>query len=286
MAASARRYPAVSPPGNRPGSWPSGWADPLRPSPARSPATAAGTATEPPRPMQPPTNAGADPSRPSSPNGLLCAPWWRSSLLCAGRPSRSQDGCDDSFLVTPPCRSRTKRSTSRSTIPAAPGDRPQPHPEAAVRQAHAVRRSPAGPPGGASSAAWCPSPPAPPRSKTARSRADAHSAGALVTFRPSSSGTLDGCTRSDVCRPKRCLPDTLPPRKPDDRRSGRSLCRVRPPRPGPGPSWRQLHVRPRLGGEKNPAGPESHTYAGEPFAQIRPSSSRSSSRSRLTWSSS
>lgn len=44
----------------------------LRPSPARSPATAAGTAIELPRPMQPPTNAGADPSRPSLPSGLLC----------------------------------------------------------------------------------------------------------------------------------------------------------------------------------------------------------------------
>nr|WP_246586449.1 helix-turn-helix domain-containing protein [Streptomyces yatensis] len=41
----------------------------------------------------------------------LCAPWWKPSWLCAGHPSRSQDGCDGSFLVTSPCRSRMKRST-------------------------------------------------------------------------------------------------------------------------------------------------------------------------------
>nr|WP_257042089.1 helix-turn-helix domain-containing protein [Streptomyces sp. TLI_55] len=42
-------------------------------------------------------------------------PWWKPSWLCAGHPSRSQAGCSGSFLVTPPCRSRTKRSTSRYT---------------------------------------------------------------------------------------------------------------------------------------------------------------------------
>ncbi|MFE4874267.1 IS30 family transposase [Streptomyces sp. NPDC056682] len=57
----------------------------------------------------------AGPSGPSSPNGPLYAPWWRPSWLCAGRPSRSQDGCAARSPVTPPYRSRTKRSTSRST---------------------------------------------------------------------------------------------------------------------------------------------------------------------------
>lgn len=90
--------------------------------------------------MQPPTDPGADPSKPSSPSGSLCAPWWRPSWLCAGRPSRSQDGCDGNFLMTPPCRSRTKRSTSRSTTVAGarrPTAASRSHAAAEVRQAHA-----------------------------------------------------------------------------------------------------------------------------------------------------
>lgn len=91
--------------------------------------------------MRSPTSAGSDPSRPGSPNGPLCVPWWRPRWLCAGHPSRSQDGCDGSFLVTPPCRSRTKRSTSRSTTlagakqstAASPSDCGQPGPCAARR---------------------------------------------------------------------------------------------------------------------------------------------------------
>ncbi|MEW2498714.1 helix-turn-helix domain-containing protein [Streptomyces nodosus] len=71
---------------------------------------------------QPPTSAGAAPSGPSSPNNLLFAPWWKPSWPCAGHPSRSRDGCDGTSLVTPPCRSRMMRSTSRSTTPV--GARP------------------------------------------------------------------------------------------------------------------------------------------------------------------
>ncbi|WP_331748877.1 helix-turn-helix domain-containing protein (plasmid) [Streptomyces sp. NBC_00984] len=37
----------------------------------------------------------------------------KPALCCL--PSRSQDGCDTSSPVTPPCRSRTKRSASRAT---------------------------------------------------------------------------------------------------------------------------------------------------------------------------
>ncbi|MFD8229114.1 transposase [Streptomyces massasporeus] len=62
------------------------------------------------------TPAGVGPSRPSSPNGPFYAPWWKPSWLCAGHPSRSQDGCDWSFRVRAPCRSRTKLSNCRSTI--------------------------------------------------------------------------------------------------------------------------------------------------------------------------
>ncbi|MEF9915643.1 helix-turn-helix domain-containing protein [Streptomyces sp. P5-A9] len=70
----------------------------------RSPSTvsrevaAAGTATVP----RPPTHLGAGPIRvPSSPNGLLCARWWKPTWLCTGLPSRSQDGCGASAPVTP-----------------------------------------------------------------------------------------------------------------------------------------------------------------------------------------
>lgn len=70
-----------------------------------------------------------------------------------------QDGCDGSFLVTPPCRSRTKRSAYRSTTLAGARRSSAPSPSGCGQPGPcAVRRSPAGPPGGASSAAWCPSP--------------------------------------------------------------------------------------------------------------------------------
>ncbi|MEU9117911.1 helix-turn-helix domain-containing protein [Streptomyces sp. NPDC048483] len=52
------------------------------------PATAAGTTIAPRPPMWPPTSGGAVPSRSSSPNGPLCARWWRQSSPCAGRPNR------------------------------------------------------------------------------------------------------------------------------------------------------------------------------------------------------
>lgn len=96
--------------------------------------------------------------------------WARRSRLCAGLPIRSQGGCADSSLVTPPCRSRTKRSTSRSTTPVATRQSTAAS-LSACRQTGpcAARRSPVGLPGGASSAAWCPSLPAPPRSRTGRS---------------------------------------------------------------------------------------------------------------------
>ncbi|MGY9067025.1 transposase [Streptomyces sp. CAS3] len=60
-------------------------------------------------------------------------------------------------LYAPPAGAR--RSTA-----ASPSDCGQPG-------RCAARRSPVGPPGGGSSAAWCPSRPAPPRSRTARSPA-------------------------------------------------------------------------------------------------------------------
>ncbi|MFI0990226.1 helix-turn-helix domain-containing protein [Streptomyces exfoliatus] len=124
------------------------------------------------RPMRPPTSEGTAPSRPSSPSGPLCAPWWKPYWPCVGHPSRSPDGCDGSFLVTPPCRSRTKRSTSRSTALADVRRSTAASPSGCGQAGPcATLRSPAGPPDGASSAAWCPSPPALPRSRTARSPA-------------------------------------------------------------------------------------------------------------------
>lgn len=95
-----------------------------------------------------------------------------ASWLCAGLPIRSQGGCDASSLVTPPGRSRTKRSTSRSTTPVAARQSTAASLSACGQPGPcAARRSPVDLPGGASSAAWCPSPPAPPRSKTGRSPA-------------------------------------------------------------------------------------------------------------------
>lgn len=69
-----RRYPEASPPESPPGSWPEGRADRLRPSPAKSPATVAGTATEPLPPTRPPARVGGGPSSPKSPLCVRRAP--------------------------------------------------------------------------------------------------------------------------------------------------------------------------------------------------------------------
>nr|WP_247707045.1 helix-turn-helix domain-containing protein [Streptomyces liliiviolaceus] len=100
-----------------------------------------GTATGPPRPMQPSTNAGPASSKLAQRPALraLVKPRW----LCAGHPSRSQGGCGGgSFLVTPSRRSRTNRkqqppvsATPHQTAPTTPPSLR----EAAVRRLRCLR---------------------------------------------------------------------------------------------------------------------------------------------------
>jgi hypothetical protein len=94
-----------------------------RASPARSPATAAATPTEPTTPTPRPTRGRSVRRRASSPRARRCAS--RSSVACRwnGHRSRSATACAWTTPTTRACGSATRRSTSASSSRTTPRSR-------------------------------------------------------------------------------------------------------------------------------------------------------------------